>query len=75
MKTSGDRICKTCRLVGSSCDTAGRNRSLEALCLNRKGRSIAFCRSAQHVQTWADGHLGAIDDPDLPEGAYANHED
>ena len=48
----------------------------EALCLNREGAFYSlFCRGAQRCQTWASGHLGAIDDPDLPEGAYANHED
>jgi hypothetical protein len=35
----------------------------------------SFCRGAERCPSWASGHLGAIDDPDLPEGAYANHED
>jgi hypothetical protein len=74
MKTSGDRICKTCRYWSELIVRyGGPNRSLEALCLNREGPFYSlFCRGAQRCQTWASGHLGAIDDPDLPEGAYAN---
>ena len=77
MKTSEDRICKTCRYWSELIVRyGGPNRSLEALCLNREGPFYSlFCRGAQRCQTWASGHLGAIDDPDLPEGAYANHED
>jgi hypothetical protein len=73
MKT--DKICETCRywseLVVRSCR---RKPSLEALCLNREGPFYSlFCRGAQRCPSWARGHLGAIDDPDLPEKAYANH--
>jgi hypothetical protein len=40
MKTSGDRICKTCRYWSELIVRyGGPNRSLEALCLNREGLS------------------------------------
>ena len=43
MKTSGDRICKTCRYWSELIVRyGGPNRSLEALCLNREGPFYTF---------------------------------
>jgi hypothetical protein len=45
MKTSGDKICKTCRYWSELIVRyGGPNRSLEALCLNREG--LAFSVAA-----------------------------
>ena len=50
-----------------------RASKLEALCLNLRGPFYRlFCRGDQRCPYWASGHLGAIDDPSLPDGAYDN---
>jgi hypothetical protein len=74
MKTAVDKICETCRYWSElAIRSLGPKHSLEALCLNREGPFYRrFCRGAESCPSWASGHLGAIDDPDLPEGAYAN---
>jgi hypothetical protein len=74
MKTAVDKICETCRYWSElAIRSAGLKHSLEALCLNREGPFYSrFCGGAERCPSWASGHLGAIDDPDLPEGAYAN---
>jgi hypothetical protein len=74
MKTAVDKICETCRYWSElAMRSPGPKHSLEALCLNREGPFYRrFCRGAERCPSWASGHLGAIDDPDLPEGAYAN---
>jgi hypothetical protein len=68
-----DPTCETCRywseLVVRPC---GPKHSLEAPCLNREAPFYnLFRRGAQRCPCWASGHLGAIDDLDLSEGAYA----
>ena len=74
METAVDKICETCRYWSElAMRSPGPQHSLEALCLNREGAFYRrFCRGAERCPSWASGHLGAIDDPDLPEGAYAN---
>jgi hypothetical protein len=72
MKTSADNICDTCR-YWSELTVRSCNSKLEALCLNLLGPFYRlFCRGDQRCPYWASGHLGAVDDPGLPEGAYAN---
>jgi hypothetical protein len=77
MNKSVDKTCETCRYWSELVVRSwGPKLSLEALCLNREGPFYSlFCRGTQRCPSWASGHLGAIDDPDLPEGAYAKHED
>jgi hypothetical protein len=77
MKTVIDKICETCRYWSELVVRfRGPKQSIEAFCLNREGPFYRlFCRGAQRCPCWVSGHLGAIDDPDLPEAAYANPED
>jgi hypothetical protein len=51
-----------------------RASKLEALCLNPPLGLFyrLFCRGEQRCPCWASGHLGAIGDPSLPDGAYDN---
>jgi hypothetical protein len=74
METAVDKICETCRYWSElAMRSPGPHHSLEAFCLNREGAFYRrFCRGAERCPSWASGHLGAIDDPDLPEGDYAN---
>jgi hypothetical protein len=45
----------------------------EALCLNKKGPSAGRLREGgDWCRGWEDGTLGAIDNPNLPPGAYAD---
>jgi len=44
------------------------------LILAYDGRRSAAARG-EHCSRWASGHLEAIDDSCLAEGAYANHDD
>jgi hypothetical protein len=74
MKTAVEKICETCRYWSELViRSLGPKHSLKALCLNHEGPFYGrFCRGAERCPSWASGHLGAIDDPDLPEGAYAS---
>ena len=71
----GEKTCETCRYWSELVVRArGTNRSIEAICLNREGPFYSLlCRGDQLCSRWISGHLGAIDDPDLPEGAYASY--
>jgi hypothetical protein len=64
--------CENCRYWSElvvKCQGAGYE--IQALCLNQKGPFHARYRDAgQWCHTWADGADGAVDDPDLPPGAY-----
>jgi hypothetical protein len=64
--------CENCRYWSElvvKCQGAGHE--IQALCLNQKGPFHARYRDAgQWCHTWADGAFGAVDDPDLPPGAY-----
>ena len=48
---------------------------LVALCLVPRERDAAglvrYTRGNQTCESWASGHLGAVDEPGLPAGAYA----
>ena len=70
MKTAADKVCETCR-YWSELTVRSRASKLEALCLNVIGPFYRlFCRGDQRCPCWASGHLGAIDDPSLPDAAY-----
>jgi hypothetical protein len=70
-----EKICDNCR-YWSKLVVKIRKTNIEAACLNRGGPFFSlFCRGDQCCPSWESGHLGAIDDPALLDGAYANDDD
>ena len=69
MKTVIDKICETCRYWSELVVRfRGSKQSIEAVCLNPEGPFYRlFCRGEQRCPCWVSGHLGAIDDPNLPK--------
>jgi hypothetical protein len=67
-----DKKCENCRYWSEQIvRSLGPKHLIEAICLNREGPFyVVFCCGARRCSAWSSGHLGAIDDPDLPDGAY-----
>jgi hypothetical protein len=66
--------CKTCRYWSALVVRwRGGMHEFEALCLNKKGPFAGRLREGgDWCRGWDDGALGAIDNPNLPPGAYAD---
>jgi hypothetical protein len=65
--------CGTCRFWSALIvKWRGGAHDFEALCLNKKGPYAGRLRDGgDWCHGWAEGALGAIDDPNLPLGTYA----
>ena len=69
VETATDKTCETCR-YWSELTVRSHRSKLKPFCLNLEDRFIGYSVTVIRAAQLGSRYLGAVDDPELPDGAY-----